>query len=418
MHAGPYHLLTTWNGTSAEAYSLVLVSFGHRCLTCSKLFISEASDMVSKSIACAACCAVTVATRHWVVNADNCVVANAVASLQAIRQQQDSTVRTLDMSYLSPVKSAVVSPSRFLTPQSKLLSLFVCSKCDAFLPSSAATRFCMKCHQAFGEPVVYSLADGIELSPQLKETYRLVPPSCKQLLLAGYRLPAEVRVEQELSQLLPEFPDYPLTDPAEISRASSKGIYVSHHTCGEKAAKSGIDLIAACEARIGKTDGYPFISYLGSAKRPGLTDRLKAQRSLLHLLRDCSYQSIMVAASMGRLLVFDEKKETLSNLSTVDQCGDHTYNATAVTFHFGPRFRASVSGLGFRPPPGRPPQVPHGAFYQSCTIAHNCANCSNSNYAASSLNYYLLRMQHEAEVPSAETWWSTTWSEARNRGPK
>jgi hypothetical protein len=176
----------------------------------------------------------------------------------------------------------------------------------------------MKCHQAFGEPVVYSLADGIELSPQLKETYRLVPPSCKQLLLAGYRLPAEVRVEQELSPLLPEFPDYPLTDPAEISRASSKGIYVSHHTFGEKAAKSAIDLIAACEARIGKSDGYPFISYPGLAKRPGLTDRLKAQRSLLHLLRDCSYQSIMVAASMGRLLVYDEKKETLSNLSTVE----------------------------------------------------------------------------------------------------
>ena len=174
---------------------MVLISYGHRCLMCSKLFVSEASDMLSRSIACAACCAVTVATRHWVANADNCLVANAVASLQAIRQNEDSTVRILDLSYLSPVKSAVVSPSRFLTPQSKLLSLLVCSNCDAFLPSTAPTRFCMKCHKAFGAPVVYSLAEGLELSPQLKETYQLVTPSGKQLLLAGYRLPAEVRAE-------------------------------------------------------------------------------------------------------------------------------------------------------------------------------------------------------------------------------
>ena len=96
------------------------------------------------------------------------------------------------------------------------------------------------------------------------------------------------------------------------------------------------------------------------------------------------------------------------------QCGDHTYNATAVTFHFGPRFRASVSGLGFRASSTwwHPPQVPHGACYM-----HNCTTFE-LQYAASCLNYYLLRMQHEAEVPSAETWWSTTWSEARNRGPK
>jgi len=176
----------------------------------------------------------------------------------------------------------------------------------------------MKCHRAFGAPVVYSLAEGLELSSQLKETYQLATPSGKQLLLAGYRFSAEVRAEQELSQLLPDFPDYPLTDPEEISRASSKGVYVSHHTYGEKAARSATELIAACENRIGKLDGYPVISYLGSAKRPGLSERLKAQRSLLHLLRDCSYQSIMVAASTGRLLVFDEKKDTLSSLSTVE----------------------------------------------------------------------------------------------------
>ncbi len=41
-------------------------------------------------------------------------------------------------------------------------------------------------------------------------------------------------------------------------------------------------------------------------------------------------------------------RQCRQSVSVFPQCGDHTYNATAVTFHFGPRFRASVSGLGFR----------------------------------------------------------------------
>ena len=153
-------------------------------------------------------------------NADSCIIANAVAALEAIRHNEDSTVRVLDLSYLSPVKAAVASPSRFLTPTSKLVSLLVCSKCDTFLPSSAVTRFCTRCQQAFGAPVVFALAEGLEFSPQLKETYPLVSPSSKQLLLAGYRFSSEVRAEQEQSQLLPDFPDYPLTEPSEITRAS------------------------------------------------------------------------------------------------------------------------------------------------------------------------------------------------------
>jgi hypothetical protein len=82
------------------------------------------------------------------------------------------------------------------------------------------------------------LAEGLEFSPQLKETYSLVSPSSKQLLLASYRFSSEVRAEQEQSQLLHEFPDYPLTDPSEITRASQNGTHVSHYSYGEKAAKT------------------------------------------------------------------------------------------------------------------------------------------------------------------------------------
>ena len=169
----------------------------------------------------------------------------------------------------------------------------------------APTRFCMKCHKAFGAPVVYSLAEGLELSSQLQATYQLVPPSGKQLLLAGYRLPAEVRAEQELSQLLTDFPDYPLTDPAEISRATVKGVYVSQHTYGEKAAKSATELIAACEARIGKSDGYPVISYLGLAKFPGLSERLKK-----------CYSALEVQPCGSGLSVYSEPDNRLFNNAT------------------------------------------------------------------------------------------------------
>ena len=78
-------LLTTWNGASAEAFNSVLISYGHRCLMCSKLFVSQALDKDSTSIMCTECCAVTVATREWVANADSCIIANASAALQAIR---------------------------------------------------------------------------------------------------------------------------------------------------------------------------------------------------------------------------------------------------------------------------------------------------------------------------------------------
>jgi hypothetical protein len=85
-------------------------------------------------------------------------------------------------------------------------------------------------------------------------------------------------------------------------------------------------------------------------------------------------------------------------------------------------FRASVSGLGFGP---RVSRLLHLVASTSSTPLcvlpelHNCTQLHNIRITqASCLNCYLLRMQHEAEVPSAETWWSTTWSEGRNRGPK
>ena len=127
------------------------------------------------------------------------------------------------MSFLSPVKSATISPSRFLSLVETLLKLLVCSKCEVFLPSSAVTQVCSKCQQAWGAPVVFALADGFDLSPQLTETHRPLAPTGKQQLLAGYRLPLEVRAEQGLSKLLPDFPDYLLTDPTEILSASSLG---------------------------------------------------------------------------------------------------------------------------------------------------------------------------------------------------
>ena len=57
----------------------------------------------------------------------------------------------------------------------------------------------------------------------------------------------------------------------------------------------------------------------------------------------------------------------------MSQCGDHTYNATAVTFHFGPRFRASVSGLGFALHMGGHPKYPMVVLPElhNCTQLHN-----------------------------------------------
>ena len=78
---------------------------------------------------------------------------------------------------------------------------------------------------------------------------------------------------------------------------------------------------------------------------------------------------------------------------------------------FAPRFRAS----GFAPPP---PSGIHLKYPIRDSVAQLHSIAQLSNYAASCLNCYLLRMQHEAEVPSAETWWSTNIPEGRNRGPK
>ena len=55
LQAGPYRLLTTWNGASAEAFNSVLISYGHRCLLCSKLFVSQELDKDSSSIMCTEC---------------------------------------------------------------------------------------------------------------------------------------------------------------------------------------------------------------------------------------------------------------------------------------------------------------------------------------------------------------------------
>jgi len=65
-----------------------------------------------------------------------------------------------------------------------------------------------------------------------------------------------------------------------------------------------------------------------------------------------------------------------SKIFVWDQCGDHTYDATAVTFHFGPRFRPS----GFAPPPPQwhPPQVPQCAY----RVAQLHSIAQHSNYAS------------------------------------
>ena len=86
-------------------------------------------------------------------------------------------------------------------------------------------------------------------------------------------------------------------------------------------------------------------------------------------------------------------------------------------------FRASVSRLGFAPRVLRLLHLVASTSSNPCGCYHsirvavgialyNCTQLHNTRIAASCLNCYILRMQHEAEVPSAETWWSTKWSEA------
>ena len=85
---------------------------------------------------------------------------------------------------------------------------------------------------------------------------------------------------------------------------------------------------------------------------------------------------------------------------------------------FGPRFRPS----GFAPPPPSGIQLEYpGTGHTTPTWRrelHSCTQLHKFELRDPCLNCYLLRMQHEAEVPSAETWWSTNIPEGRNRGPK